>query len=91
VTGETVDATFYVQIEPEWQRSYAHDPEVRSAKMARATLTRVTPKTGTVNVKLTVRLPKAAFHPLRPEAVIEIPMELIQASPVEVIASDPSS
>jgi hypothetical protein len=42
-------------------------------------------------VKLTVRLPKQAFLPLRPEAVIIIPAERIIATPIEVTAEDPSS
>jgi hypothetical protein len=33
---------------------------------------------GAVAVKLTVRLPRAAFDPLQPEAVIDVPAELIQ-------------
>lgn len=93
MNNEMVDATFYVQIEPEWSRyplQRTGEKEVYRAKMARATITRVTPKAGTVNVKLTVRLPKAAFQPLRPEAVIEIPMEMIHASPIEVVAEEPA-
>lgn len=92
--NETVDATFYVQLEPEWSQFTSHatgEKDVVDAKMARATITRVTPKAGTITVKLTVRLPKAAFLPLRPEAVIEIPADLLHATPVEVIAQDPSS
>jgi hypothetical protein len=88
MSDETVDATFHVQIEPYWSRWET----TNGAKVSRFTLNRPEkPKGGTVTVKLTVRLPKVAFEPLRPEAVIEIPPGLIAATPIEVIAKDPSS
>jgi hypothetical protein len=90
VTDETVDATFHVQLDPVW--SQYDDEKVIGAKAARMTLGKPDqPRGGAVMVKLTVRLPKQAFLPLRPEAVIIIPAERIIATPIEVTAEDPSS
>jgi hypothetical protein len=89
----TVDATFYVQIEAtrtRWRTNAAGEPAVDSAKAVRITQSR--PRTqapDTVMVKLTVRLPVAAFDPLRPEAVVVVPESLTEAAPVEVVAIDP--
>ena len=86
-----VDATFYVQVEPEWSTYPVHgEKTLRGAKAARLTQTRPgKPVGGTVLVKLTVRLPAGAFLPLRPEAVVVIPEGLTEVQPVEVIAEDP--
>lgn len=46
------------------------------------------PLPGAVVVKLTLRIPDEAFEPLRPQAVIDIPADLIQR-PVQVEANDP--
>jgi hypothetical protein len=89
---DTVDATFHVQIEPYWSRWETTNGEklVTGAKMINATQARPgKQKPGTVMVKLTVRLPKAAFYPLRPEAVVIVPASLIEATPVEVTAEAP--
>ncbi len=49
------------------------------------------PKSGTVLVKLTLRIPEAAFLPLRPEAVVVIPEDMAAASaPIQVEANDPT-
>jgi hypothetical protein len=91
-TTRSVDATFYAQVEPEWGRSASYDPEppIRRVRVARITLTRPDrPKPGVVVVKLTLRIPAAAFYPLQPEAVVEIPTELTQPFPVSVVAGDP--
>jgi hypothetical protein len=87
-----VDATFYAQVEPEWGYAYAGDEDkpLRAAKVANVTQKRPThPKPGTVLVKLTLRIPAAAFYPLRPEAIIIVPESLTEATPVEAIADDP--
>lgn len=85
----THDATFYVQLEPDF---FAYPSEhVRSIKAVRMTQQRPeSPKPGTVVVKLTTRVPDAAFRPLQPEAVIEIPTDLTDAHPVQVTATDPT-
>lgn len=91
---ETLDATFHVQIEPEWSRWLTTDGGEKiptGAKMVNATQKRSgAGRPGTVTIKLTVRLPKTAFMPLRPEAVIIVPASMIEATPIEVIAEDPS-
>jgi hypothetical protein len=91
----THDATFYVQIEPVWSpwRKNTHgDKDLESIKAVAITQTR--PKSqrpGTVLTKLTVRVPEAAFLPLRPEAIVVIPEDMLAASlPIEVAAGDPS-
>lgn len=93
--SEYVDATFYVQVEPEWifgGRSRDTANAVRGAKAV--ALTQNKPgrqKPGTVLTKLTVRVPKAAFVPLRPEAIVVIPEDMLASSePLEVEAGDPA-
>lgn len=91
--AEFVDAITYLQVEPEWSRWATRDSasEVRDAKIVRATQNRPErPVPGTVLVKVTVRLPKSAFLPLRPEAVVVIPESLTEAHTIEVEAGDPS-
>lgn len=82
------EATFYVQIEP--SISGGNAPYVRS--LTARTLTQKRPKNpigGSVIIGLTVRLPDEAFLPLRPEAVIDIPLDLTLGVPVEVEAVAP--
>lgn len=84
----TVDATFYVQIKPQFFLSGTHVSKASAVVMTQ-TKPRA-PKGGTVMVKLTVRIPESAFLPLRPEAVITIPEGMVLAEPIEVEAEDPS-
>lgn len=88
-----VDATFYAQVEPEWQ-NYVKPDGTRNlwgAKVVNITQKRPNrPKGGTVLVKLTIRVPEAAFQPLRPEAVVVIPEDMTVVEPLEVFAGDPS-
>lgn len=87
-----VDVPMYLQIEPEWAR-YAtrNDPnEVARAKAVGLTQTPPgKPRPGSVIVKLTVRLPRAVFVALQPEAVVVIPATMVQGVPVVVEATDP--
>lgn len=92
--SDTKDATFYVQVEPEWGNwvTSAGDRRLIGAKVARTTQKKPDrPKAGTVLVKLTLRIPDAAFLPLRPEAVVVIPEDMTVATPVEVEAIDPEA
>jgi len=93
MTGKQVDATFYAQVEPEfshWVNHVTGEREVRSAKVVNITQRRPDrPRSGTVLVKLTIRVPEAAFLPLRPEAIVVIPEDMTVATPLEVSASDP--
>lgn len=89
-----VDATLYVQVEPEWGWRPAGDEDrpVKAAKAIRMTQSRPDrPIPGTVLVKLTVRVPAAAFYPLRPEAIVVVPESMAVATPVEVVAEDPAA
>lgn len=91
--AEHVDARFYAQVEPEWS-GYVDSEGNRAvwgAKVVAITQKKpARPRGGTVLVKLTIRVPKAAFMPLRPEAIVVIPEEMTVATPVEVEAVDPS-
>ena len=91
--NEYQDATFYAQVEPEWGSwtdPSTGDRRLRGAKVIRATQARPNkPKPGTVLVKLTLRIPSAAFLPLRPEAIVVIPVDMTEATSVEVMAEAP--
>ncbi|MCR6649740.1 MAG: hypothetical protein NVV70_16975 [Cellulomonas sp.] len=91
----TVDVPVYLQVEP---RERGYNPETRrwdgavtDATVVATTKTRPgKPRAGTVTVKVTLRIPAAAFDPLRPEAVVVIPTDLTDPNPVVVEASDPT-
>jgi hypothetical protein len=94
VSVEHVDATFYAQVQPEFSRWDNHatgEKDVLRAKVVNLTQQRPEhPRGGTVVVKLTIRVPKAAFLPLRPEAIVVIPEDMTAPYPIEVEAGDPS-
>ena len=93
---ETVKATVYLQVEPEYPRwvSGNNRDDIRAIQGARvvgSTQNRSrSPKPGTVEVKITIEVPKSAFLPLRPEAVVVIPEALTTPHPIEVEALDPN-
>lgn len=92
-TQQQVDATFYAQVNPEWSSYGNRDrlEHVRGASVVGLTQKPpAKPKPGSIVVKLTLRLPKAVFLALQPEAVIEIPESLVHGVPVEVTAEDPN-
>jgi len=89
-----VDATFYAQVEPEWSRyrTVGGEKALEGAKVVTITQRKPSrPRGGTVLVKLTIRVPEAAFLPLRPEAIVVVPEDMTIASPIEVVAEDPLS
>jgi hypothetical protein len=89
--SETVKATVYLQVAPEWFRFYSKDDPrgISGAKVVGSTQKRSqAPKPGTVEVKLTVEIPKTAFLPLRPEAIVVVPESLTTPHPIEVEAED---
>jgi len=74
------DATFYLQVEPEWgvYRGTNGELNLIGAKAARITQKQPDPpKGGTVVVKLTVRVPSSSLLPLKP-AVVEVPEDHIE-------------
>lgn len=88
----THDATFYVQIEPEWSRypSENGDRVIRALKAVGITQRWPSrPRGGTVTAKLTIRIPDAAFLPLRPEAIVVVPEDMVVVNPIEVEAVVP--
>ena len=79
------EATAYLQLEPDFYIAYGGaEPTVRSIKAVALTQKRPQrQKSGTVLVKLTIRVPDAAFLPLRPEAVVVVPESMTIIEPVE--------
>jgi len=92
VNNQNVRATVYLQVAPEynrWQSDHSKPESVAGAKVVRSTQKRsAAPEPGTVEVKLTIELPKTAFTPLAPEAIVVIPETLTMPHPIEVEAVD---
>ncbi|MDR6142063.1 hypothetical protein QE375_001617 [Microbacterium foliorum] len=91
MSNENVRATVYLQVAPEVSRFYPRDDSrsIQGAKVVGSTQKRSSkPQGGTVEVKLTVEIPKAAFLPLRPEAIVIVPESMTTPHPIEVEASD---
>lgn len=90
--NDTVKATVYLQVQPEyasWISDHSKPESVVRAKVVRSTQKRSqTPESGTVEVKLTIELPKSAFTPLAPEVIVVIPETLTQPHPITVEAAD---
>lgn len=84
------DAAFYIQVRPEFLRAFNGGQRLKAIKAVAMTQHRpARPQPGTVLVKLTLRIPDAAFMPLRPEAIVIVPENLTEAGAIEVEASDP--
>ncbi|WP_193596101.1 hypothetical protein [Microbacterium sp. YJN-G] len=91
MSNESVRATVYLQVAPEISRYYPRDDPrgINGAKVVGSTQKRSSaPRAGTVEVKLTVEIPKAAFLPLRPEAIVVVPESMTTPHPIEVEAAD---
>jgi hypothetical protein len=84
---DTVTATGYLVIAA--VRSRYGQQEVREAKPRRITQKRPQLYTDEIAVKISVRVPSAAFGPFRAEAVIDVPAELIAENNVQVTAQEP--
>lgn len=97
IMSETVRATVYLQVQPEYswwakQRKELDTANaIEGAKVVGLTQTKSQkPRPETVEVKITVELRRGAFLPLRPEAIVVIPETLTQPNPVTVEAGDPN-
>jgi len=91
MSNDTVRATVYLQVAPEINRWASEDSvhRIGGAKVVNSTQSRARkPQAGTLEVKLTVEIPKAAFLPLRPAAVVVVPESMTQPHPIEVEAQD---
>lgn len=78
-----VPATFYLQVEPNW----SYSGTLIGAKASRLSQNKPgRPLGGSVMVKMTVHVPRGAFMPLRPEAVVVIPENMTLTEPVHVEA-----
>ncbi|NUP33641.1 MAG: hypothetical protein HOU01_18310 [Streptomycetaceae bacterium] len=78
-------ATAYVQIARE-KRSWSGEAVVRKVTNRKPEPEQILP--GCVVVKIRIRVPVALWEPITPEAVIDVPAELVQR-PVEVEAVEP--
>ncbi|WP_284761556.1 hypothetical protein [Curtobacterium sp. MEB011] len=79
--AETVETDAYLQVRPRnrWVPSHKRGTaeEIEGAAVVRVTQNRPEkPEPGTLTVKVRLRIPKRAFLPLAPEAVIDIPADL---------------
>jgi len=84
----THDATFYVQVEPDFYGG--GNRNLRGLRAVAMTKTRPRrPRPGAVLVKLTLRVPDAVFLPLRPEAVVVVPESMAVVGPIEALVGDP--
>lgn len=89
---ESVDATFWVTIEPKWHRYWTDQkkrPVLEGAKVVSMTQNRPTGRTkaGAIVTRMTLRVDSAALLPLQPEAVIHITAG--QVDLIEVTADAP--
>lgn len=81
---EPLEADAYLQIERGYFRGgWGFQARVQNVTQKPPTV--VLP--GCIVVKVKVRIPFEAWDPIAPEAVVDVPAELIQR-PVEVVASD---
>jgi len=76
------ETTVYLEIEPEWSQ-YAHangDPRLSKIKVTRALQNRPR-RIGGVVVAVRLRIPDAAFLPLRPTVTVEVPEAALAYEP----------
>ncbi|GAA1915045.1 hypothetical protein GCM10009775_04350 [Microbacterium aoyamense] len=91
-----IEAPAYLQVEPDYNRWTPQNRRdtadaIQGGRVVAMTQNRpAKPKPGTVVVKVVLRIPKASFVPLRPEAVVTIPESMTDGIPVEVEVADPS-
>lgn len=77
--SETVTATAYLVVQGRDRRSWGDDKRVRSAAVTKAR--RAKPDSlgeDEIVVKVRIELPRQAFEPLEPEALVVVPEELVQ-------------
>jgi hypothetical protein len=85
---------FFVTFEPEFS-SYTDAMGNRTVRRVKpVSITQKPPsgrtRAGSMSVGFKVRIPSAAFLPITPQVVIEVPESLIQVHPLEVEATDGS-
>lgn len=78
------ECTTYLHIRPD-RRSWGNRPIV----VKHSNVAPDEPEPGCIVVKVRLRIPSEAWEPLKPEAVIDVPLDLIQR-PVEVVAEEAS-
>jgi len=83
------EATFFVVVQPKLGTSSWNRGKVEA--ITAKTITQNKPSTlanGSIAVKLTVRVPDAAFEAFSPEAVIDVPLNVAQKASISVYACD---
>jgi hypothetical protein len=80
-------ATVYLQVEGR-QPGHGYDYGTRAVVRAFTTKKPETVRAGCIVVKLKLRIPKEAWEPFAPEAVVEVPADLVQkVIAVEAVAA----
>lgn len=87
--SKTHDTTFFVQIKKHDQSRYRNGKYISTSAVKITQDEPVRLESGCVAIKLTVRLPEEAFHPITPSAVIDVPSSLVQPQ-MHIIVEDPS-
>jgi hypothetical protein len=72
------ETSFYISVEPRWS---AYDPEQLAGIVASKITQRRPQFVHGVVVKLKLKIPDAAFKPLQPEVVIDVPEEALDYTP----------
>ena len=86
--ADTREATVYLQLQPGPPGPGRQYDVGNKARVAQASSRPpMKPQPGCIVIKLRIRVPAAAWHPITPEAVIDVPAELIQ-HPISVEAVD---
>lgn len=92
--AEHIDVPVFLQVSPKWvsPRADKNKPEsIKSGTVTGSTVKKPSrPTPGSVVLKVTLRIPKAAFVALQPEAIVVIPEHLTTGVPIEVTAEDPN-
>lgn len=86
---KTREATAYLQLAPRAPRAYGSWYNSSEASVVRCTNSKPEePISGCIVVKVRIRVPIEAWGPISPEAIIDVPLDLVQR-PVEVEAVAP--
>lgn len=84
--AKSTETTVYLTLTPKWSRYRDREgnPHLRGMTVANMTKTRPKQAKGPV-VKLTLRVPEAAFKPLAPTVVIDVPESALDYEPTVTV------
>lgn len=85
------ETTVYLEIEPQWSRwtNSNGDRNLTGIRVVRTLQKRPTRMSGVV-VALNLRLPDAAFKPLQPKVVVDVPETALAYEPVITVEMPPT-